>query len=743
MRRTSEPITVHAHDDVTLAHWGGLRPTPKGASVSRLMYQPGGQRLSTGASRLSTAQHLLSGSVGETSQWSTPMTRTSRFSILQLQEAKNRLSDVIQAAQRYGPQTTTRRGEPVAVIMPIATGGPSPGASAWDLLREVLNARLGGPPAVVPRIIDAPDVAPVTDQSDAWPHAARCRRLRTPAPTPTLLESDVDALLHAGRRKAGGRSPRRIPNQWPGVWCSHGAAGRHGRGMHVSGSRAQAALIDETDRKRMIASSDLDQDRRAQMGQYLTPGATARLMAGWLGPLPDEVHLLDAGAGAGSLTAAVVAQASQRSKRPSRIVATAFECDDVLLPHLRATMRRCATICTAAGIAFTSDIHHGDFITAAVQGLERRQPAHGAHRFHAAILNPPYCKMGAASRERRLLQRVGLDATNLYAAFVALAIRLLKDGGQLVAIIPRSCCNGPYFRPFRAQLLDETAIRRIHVFDARNRAFSDDGVLQENIIVHAVKGARSPAQILVSHSASADGPITVRKLPIAEVVRCANGDRFVHLPIADTDNAVSTWMQGLPDTLESLGITVSTGRVVDFRARDHLHAQSSPGRLPLIHPFHFAAGMIRWPRADARKPNAIAWHADTRALFIPRGYYTLAKRFSSKEERRRLVAAVYDPGVVAGRMVGLENHLNYFHASGQGLEPEIAYGLMAYLNATPVDQYLRQFNGHTQVNATDLRSLRFPSQAQLRRLGRAMRALTDRSQEVVDRLLAAACPLPR
>jgi adenine-specific DNA-methyltransferase len=183
--------------------------------------------------------------------------------------------------------------------------------------------------------------------------------------------------------------------------------------------------------------------------------------------------------------------------------------------------------------------------------------------------------------------------------------------------------------------------------------------------------------------------------------------------------------------------------VVDFRARDHLHAQSSPGRLPLIHPCHFAAGMIRWPRADARKPNAIAWHADTRALFIPRGYYTLAKRFSSKEERRRLVAAVYDPGVVAGRMVGLENHLNYFHASGQGLEPEIAYGLMAYLNATPVDQYLRQFNGHTQVNATDLRSLRFPSQAQLRRLGRAMRALTDRSQEVVDRLLAAACPLPR
>jgi adenine-specific DNA-methyltransferase len=39
--------------------------------------------------------------------------------------------------------------------------------------------------------------------------------------------------------------------------------------------------------------------------------------------------------------------------------------------------------------------------------------------------------------------------------------------------------------------------------------------------------------------------------------------------------------------------------------------------------------------------------------------------------------------------------------------------LAAFLNSTVLDVYFRQFNGHTQVNATDLRNLRYPSRSQL------------------------------
>ena len=81
------------------------------------------------------------------------------------------------------------------------------------------------------------------------------------------------------------------------------------------------------------------------------------------------------------------------------------------------------------------------------------------------------------------------------------------------------------------------------------------------------------------------------------------------------------------------------------------------------------------------------------------------------------MAAVYDPDHINAERVGFENHLNYFHRDGHGLPLSLAKGLAAFLNSTVVDTYFRQFNGHTQVNATDLRSLKYPTTAELQALG--------------------------
>jgi adenine-specific DNA-methyltransferase len=91
-------------------------------------------------------------------------------------------------------------------------------------------------------------------------------------------------------------------------------------------------------------------------------------------------------------------------------------------------------------------------------------------------------------------------------------------------------------------------------------------------------------------------------------------------------------------------------------------------------------------------------------LLVPKGTYVLVKRFTSKEESRRVVAAVYAPERIDAEQVGFENHLNYFHRKGGGLPVTLAKGLAAFLNSTLVDLFFRQFSGHTQVNATDLRN---------------------------------------
>jgi adenine-specific DNA-methyltransferase len=191
---------------------------------------------------------------------------------------------------------------------------------------------------------------------------------------------------------------------------------------------------------------------------------------------------------------------------------------------------------------------------------------------------------------------------------------------------------------------------------------------------------------------------------------------------------------GLPCSLAGLGLSVSTGRVVDFRARAFLRAQPEPGTVPLLYPAHLERGRVIWPRSRSPKPNSLALGQETESLLVPNEHYVLVRRFSAKEERRRLVATVFQAGSVPGAHVGFENHLNYFHRRGRGLEIGVARGLAAFLNSTPADQHFRQFSGHTQVNATDLRNFRYPGLAQLSALGTT---IGDRvlEQEALDDLL--------
>ena len=356
--------------------------------------------------------------------------------------------------------------------------------------------------------------------------------------------------------------------------------------------------------------------------------------------------------------------------------------------------------------------------------------------FDAAIVNPPYRKISSDSPERHALRLAGIETSNLYTGFVALIQRLLVTGGQLVGITPRSFCNGPYFRSFREDLLAHMELHRLHVFESRSAAFRDDSVLQENIIFHAVKGRSQPCELIISSSSGKmDGTITESRFPFDDIVDPLDVEKFIHIPSAVGHVAAKVAIDGLSSDLASLGVSVSTGRVVDFRLKDALRKEPDSGTVPLLYPCHFNGGTIHWPKLNARKPNAILDNDDTRRLLVPSGVYLLTKRFTSKEERRRLVACLLEPDQVRGEWIGLENHLNYFHTNGHGLERNLAVGLYAFLNSTVVDQYFRSFSGHTQVNATDLRSLAYPDRRTLQAMGLEIADL-DLTQDEIDQLVA-------
>jgi adenine-specific DNA-methyltransferase len=480
---------------------------------------------------------------------------------------------------------------------------------------------------------------------------------------------------------------------------------------------------------------------RHELGQFLTPKHIADFMAGLFHARCAKLDLLDAGAGDGALTAALVRRLRAVPCKPKIIAVTAYEVDGSLIEPLRQTLEQCQAECESGGIEFSSVIINDDFITSVVPMLRADLFSSQIPHFNAAIVNPPYRKLRSDSGARRLLRSIGIETSNFYSAFVALIIRLLTHGGELVAITPRSFCNGPYFKPFRVELLNAISVERLHLFESRSAAFGKDNVLQENIIVHGVKDQQQSDNVIVSSSSGRqNSAITERRVPYSDVVLPTDPERFIHVGIAEPQSGPGRTLSRFEGTLDDLDLAVSTGRVVDFRAKAFLRKYPNADTVPLIYPGHFNGNSIVWPKKDSRKPNAILVHHRTRDLLVPSEVYVLVKRFTSKEERRRIVACIYDPKQITAQWVGFENHLNYFHVRGRGMPITLARGLAAFLNSTFVDSYFRQFSGHTQVNATDLRKLNYPSAEALKRLGGKIRYPLNQGEldDLIERELSNA-----
>ncbi len=483
--------------------------------------------------------------------------------------------------------------------------------------------------------------------------------------------------------------------------------------------------LDQVDHVRRTVTAGISRKRKSELGQFMTPSSVARFMASlFTNPTAVECRLLDAGAGLGSLTSAFLDKWA--SAFPS-IEAHAFEIDEGLRSHLSETLEG-----YAGRLPLQPHVYPGDFIDHAVEWIQSGD----GPRFTHSILNPPYKKINTGSNHRLQLRRAGLETVNMYSAFVAMAVALMETGGQVVAIIPRSFCNGPYYRPFRDFILDRAALRHMHLFESRKDAFKDDDVLQENIILALERGGE---QGEVTVSTSSDDTFTdysTHSHAFNRIVFPDDLERFIHVPTT-VDKHVFETSKNVRWSLKDIGVSVSTGPVVDFRLRDHLRDMPEAGSVPLLYPGHFSSRGVDWPKIGLRKPNAIMLNDETARWLYPNGFYAVVRRFSSKEERRRIVASIIRPTDFGGHeLLGLENHLNVFHEGKRGLSEELALGLFVFLNCTAVDDAFRRFNGHTQVNATDLKTMKYPSRADLIRLGQWAKLQNEMSQEKIDRAVA-------
>ena len=487
-------------------------------------------------------------------------------------------------------------------------------------------------------------------------------------------------------------------------------------------------MLLEIEQIRLTISKGIDSQKKSQLGQFFTPASIAQFMAEMFVKNENiNCRLLDAGAGIGSLSAAFLDRWTSGGLNFQRVELDAFEIDPSLKFHLIQTFDKYNGY---SSLSLT--IRGTDFIHAAADYLSGSLFAETLPKYTHAILNPPYKKIPGQSAHRAALREVGIKTVNLYSAFVALTLLLLDERGQLVAIIPRSFCNGLYYRPFRKFIIRHAAIKQIHLFKSRNKAFKDDDVLQENIIIRLERSSQQGSVIISTSTDDSFSDLTVQEYPFDRIVFSDDQEQFIHVPTLSGINALDLY-PSIRNSLSDLKINVSTGPVVDFRVKEHLCEMPDLNTVPLLYPTHFINYGCEWPKQDIKKPNAIKRNSDTEKWLYPNGFYCVVRRFSSKEEKRRVIANVVDPSQFPRvSALGFENHLNVFHSGKKSLPKALAFGIALFLSTTVVDEYFRTFNGHTQVNATDLKRMKYPNRETLITFGEWAITQIELTQEMID-----------
>jgi adenine-specific DNA-methyltransferase len=493
-------------------------------------------------------------------------------------------------------------------------------------------------------------------------------------------------------------------------------------------------LLDQADIRRIKSSNKRSESTKAKYGQFFTSATLAKLLASYFKEIRGDVKLLDPGAGVGILSAAFTERILSNPNSVTNYEIIAYEIDLDLCTELEKTLIECCDAVRAKGIPAKYKIITEDFLKKETEYFRNPLFEQERAKYTHSIQNPPYKKISSDSLERKLLSQAGIETVNLYTAFLWLTILRLQDDGELVSITPRSFCNGTYYRPFRKILFHEVSINSIHVFESREDAFSDEKVLQENIILHGIKTRQKNevVKIISSKSAEIDENLREKLVSYEDVVEPTDRDLIIHLVTDSNEKAIKTQMNSFSSSLEDLGLQVSTGQIVDFRMKNYIFRENREGSVPLIYSECIRNNQIKWPPKNPKKPFAIDKNLSIGKFLLTPGWYIVIKRFSSKEEKRRIVSACITPEI--NTIFGIENHLNYFHSNGKSIEKYLAIGLSTFLNSTLFDNYFRQFSGHTQVNASDLRRVKYPKRDELINLGKLVGEKTL-GQDEIDRFV--------
>jgi adenine-specific DNA-methyltransferase len=487
---------------------------------------------------------------------------------------------------------------------------------------------------------------------------------------------------------------------------------------------------DFADRLGIYYTQQVTAKHKKENGQFFTPTPIARLLASYCDLSKTIIKILDPGCGTAILSCALIEQITENPNDIERIYLVAYETDLELIPFSQKALDYLKEWLLNKGIQFKYILNYSDFVLENASVLkENRLPSLFEEtksvdkNFDIIISNPPYFKLSKDDKRVIASQELVSGQPNIYSIFMGIAAKLLSKNGELIFITPRSFASGNYFKAFRELFFNTVQIEKIHLFNSRKDTFNRDSVLQETVVIKAIREKIDPNKnVFVSSSAGIKDIFepTIKHFNSSELIDLNSKEKILHLPTSDKEESILSLVSTWENVLTDFNIKISTGPVVSFRALDFIQNNYENGTVflaPLFWLHNVNKMILEWPKQLKEKGQFIRIESGSKSLLIPNKNYILLRRFSTKDDKSRLIAAPYFCNYAKSDYIGVENKVNYIYRKDGHLDRDEVVGLCALLNSELFDTYFQIFNGNVNVSATELREMRFPPLFIIKKIG--------------------------
>jgi len=463
--------------------------------------------------------------------------------------------------------------------------------------------------------------------------------------------------------------------------------------------------------------------------QYFTNIQIATFMAEMITNISFDktrtLEILDAGAGEGILGIQAVQRCIELGYKTIEL--TFYEIDDELHSLIQRHSDDLKRHFDARDVKIDIKIKSTDFV------LSRP-----SEKYDIAIINPPYFKYSVkTSVYANTTSDLFKGNPNIYASFMAICVKSLKKNGILISITPRSFTNGLYFKGFRNFLYENVSFEHIHIFKSRDKVFKDSQVLQECVICKMIKSKQNGKVIVSSSNSDIDiASSIINTYSKNLIIDMSNDLKMIHIPEDKRESSILMQANLLESTFEKSGYFISTGPVVEHRTREFITEHNSNPNMkiyvPLIRPHNVTPMEVKLLEHE-KNAYFLIDKLSTKHL-LKNKTYILLKRFSTKDEKKRLIAGILYANTLTSEYVGIGNKINYIGAKDEELSNEEALGLSAVLNSRFMDDYFRCFSGNTQVNASEIRVMKFPSRKKVQCIGKEIQEKTI-TEDILEKIV--------